>query len=102
MEKRKKSLIIGILILILWMILIMGFIRVPAFVWLLLALITFIYYLAVTRYSYRRESSLQNVIEELETHMDKKAEEELGKDEEEEESEEEEHEFGDDIKIIKE
>lgn len=102
MERKKfYKISIVLLIIIFWGLLISGIFRIPVFGWLILTMITFIFYLVITGYTFQRRGSLKNVVNDMENHMERKAEERLGKDEEEKDSEKEEYDFGDDIEIIK-
>ncbi len=106
MEKRTKVYIIAGIIILAWMILILGIIEAPAFVWLALVIVSFVFYLSATGYQFRRRGSLEEVMDDMEDYMESKAEEtemkELeGDPSKKTESEEEEYDFGDDIEIIK-
>lgn len=104
MEKKKFCKIItGLAILIAWIILLTGLFVPSVFVWLLLIIITAIFYLSITKRSYRRRKSIQDVVADMDDYMERKAEERLGKAEKQEKSEDEEdrYDFDDDIEIIK-
>ncbi len=107
MEKTTKLMIITGIIIFGWAVLITGIIEAPAFVWLIFAIITIIFYIAATGHTFRRRrDSLEDVMDDMETYMERRAESELGEGEKENSSEEQEDEdeydFGDDIKVIKE
>lgn len=102
MEKKKSyKLIIGVCIIVVWILVLTGILRVPAFIWLFLIIISIIFYLTFTKTSLTRSKSLNNVIEDMDDYMERKAEEKLGSDKEEKDSEEDEYDFDDDIEIIK-
>lgn len=75
MEKTKWKIVIGIMIFSSWLLLISGVIKVPALVWLGLGVITILFYLSLTGRSLFRKGSTEEVIEEMEGYMERKAEE---------------------------
>lgn len=95
------KIIIGILLIFSWIILLFGVIRVQPFVWILLVIITAIFYLALTRDSYRRKKSMRDVVSDMDDYMERKAEERLGNKDLSDEKNSEEYNCDDDIKIIK-
>lgn len=104
MDRRTVKLLGGITILVSWIILISGIINAPSFIWILLLIITFIFYIGSTRHVSKSRKSPNEVIEDMEDYMERKAEERLGKtknDESSKKQEENEYDFDDDIKIIK-
>lgn len=104
MERKTKLKIFAVLIILAWIISISGIIKVPALIWLLLIIVTFLFYLSITKDTFRRKGSLEDVVDDMEEYMERKAEKNLGESEEQETSDEEkeEYDFGDDIEIIKE
>lgn len=58
-----------------WIVLIAGFIKVPYYVWLLLSLISILFYLSVTERSRFRKGKEKDVIKNMEDYLDRKAEE---------------------------
>jgi len=104
MEKRKSyKIIIGLIILGVWVLLLTGILRVPAWVWFIYVGITLIFYLTSTKSQIKKSRTIKGTIKDMEDYMERKAEERLGKSEENEksENEEDEYDFGDDIKVIK-
>lgn len=105
MDRRTKvKMIIGLIIVISWIVLISGIIHLPAFIWFLLIIITFIFYIGSTGYKFRRKKSPEDIFEDMEEYMERKTEKRLGKpenSESQEEEDKEEYEFDDDIMIIK-
>ncbi|MFO7793097.1 MAG: hypothetical protein R6W73_09015 [Candidatus Saliniplasma sp.] len=80
MEKKKKyTLIMGIMIMTAWFVLIIGVIQPPISLWVILSIITFLYYIGMIHRSYRRGSSLEDVVEHSERYMERRAQENLGK-----------------------
>lgn len=105
MDRRTKvKVIAGITILVVWIILVSGITRAPAFIWFLLIIITFIFYIGATSSRFKRRKSSKAVMEDMEDYMRRKAEERLGETKNKnssEEQDEEEYDFEDDIKVIK-
>lgn len=105
MDRRTQAKLLGgITILVSWIILISGIINAPSFIWLSLIIITFIFYIGSTRHVSKSRKSPNEVIEDMEDYMERKAEERLGEAENDKSSkkqEESEYDFGDDIEIIK-
>jgi|GEM_PF-6326277 len=105
MEKKNFcKILLGIIILISWMVLFFGITYIPAFIWILLVIITFVFYIGVSKYTFRRRQSTMDVIRDMEDYMEKKAEEQLGEKvntESQKDEDEEKYEFDDDIEIIK-
>ena len=116
MEERWKITVLVILI-VMWIILLLGIIPLPPYSWLVLTGFTLIMYFVLTREYTTRKGNLEEVIDDMEQYMEKKAEnteielkgverEEVTSDEEKEDKEDKEKEqkydFGDDVKIIKE
>jgi len=96
--KSKKG-ILGLIIIITWVLILSGILRIPDSIWLILVIISIISYLAISGRSFRRDRSLDSVIKDMDEYMERKAEEQFSEDEEKEF--EEEYNFEDDIKIIK-
>lgn len=102
MERKKfYNILVGILILIGWFIFMLRLIILPAFVWVLLALFSLLYiHFNFTPKEYDiKKGSTEEVIQDLEEYMERKADEKFGSDDEEET--EDEYDFDEDIKIIK-
>lgn len=100
-RKQKAKLIVGIIILACWIILISGIIHQPPLIWLLLIVITFIFYVGFSSQTFRRKKTSKDVIEDMEDYMERKAKERLGESENKDSSKENKYEVDDDIKIIK-
>lgn len=113
MEERWK--ITGLILLIaMWVVVLSGAIPLPPYSWLVLTGITVIMYFVFTREHTYRKGNIEEVMEDMEDYMERKAENteielegverEKSVDEEKEDEKEKEkkYDFGDDVKIIKE
>lgn len=106
MDRRTKVKVIGgITLLVSWLLLISGIIKTPPFIWFLLIIITFIFYIGSTSHSSKSRKSPEELIEDMEDYIERKAEERLGEsengDSQKKKDREDEYDLGDDIEIIK-
>lgn len=94
-----------------WIVALSGLIPMPSYSWLVLTVITLIVYFVLTRYHSYRKGDMEEVVQDMEDYMERKAEDteiefegvERGEATSNEEKEEEQkYDFGDDVKIIKE
>jgi len=80
MSKSKYlKIIITIGILVYWLILFTGLVRVSVSIWLISALFTFIYYVTYTGFFSTRRNSLKETISDMEKYMERRAEKKFGK-----------------------
>jgi len=76
MKKRSKIKLIGTMIIIAaWVVLITGIIKAPPSIWMILLFVSIIFYIAVTKRTYKRKRNIKKVIEDMDEYMEKKAEE---------------------------
>lgn len=106
MERKKLYKILLLIIIILsWVLLFSGLITVPPFIWLVLVMVTFLFYIGVANYAIRgrQGAALQEVVNDMEGYMERRAQERLREPENDESLDEDDldEDLGEDIKIIK-
>lgn len=76
MEINLKYKIIGIIaFFVVWLILLTGVIKVSALIWMVLIIIIFLFYFAISRKYYRRKGSLEGVVDNMDDYIKRKAKE---------------------------
>ena len=76
MEKKSKVKLTGTMIIIAaWIVLLTGIIKAPLSIWMILLFVSIIFYIAVTKRTYKRKRNIKKVIEDMDEYMEKKAEE---------------------------
>ena len=76
MEKKSRVKLTGTIIIIVgWIVLLTGIIKAPLSIWMILLFVSIIFYIAVTKRTYKRKRNIKKVIEDMDEYMEKKAEE---------------------------